>query len=131
MKGYWDSSALVVACQDASVRDRLDSEGGVTRVHAFSEVFSTLTGGRLGFRVDPGDAATLIGEIRASLGVVELDVDAQLAALGQAKSKGVRGGRVHDYLHAVAATKSKCDRVWTLNVSDFEGLFDELEVVEP
>ena len=131
MRGYWDSSALVIACQDGSVRDRMENEGGVTRVHAFSEVFSTLTGGRLGFRVDPEDAATLIGEIQASLEVVELDVEELQAALGRAKSKGVRGGRVHDYLHAVAAVKSKCDRVWTLNISDFEGLFDGLEILEP
>jgi predicted nucleic acid-binding protein len=131
MRGYWDSSALVVACQDGSVRDRLDRERGVTRVHAFAEVFSTLTGGRLGYRVDSGDAATLIGEIRASLEVVELDVDEVQAALRRAKSKGIRGGRVHDYLHAVVATKSKCDRVWTLNVSDFAGLFDGLKILEP
>ena len=85
----------------------------------------------IGVRVDPEDAATLIGEIQASLEVVELDVEELQAALGRAKSKGVRGGRVHDYLHAVAAVKSKCDRVWTLNISDFEGLFDGLEILEP
>lgn len=53
------------------------------------------------------------------------------ASLGQAKSKGVRGGRVHDYLHVVAALNSKCARVWILNDSDFAGLFDGLEIVEP
>lgn len=131
MRGYWDSSALVVACQDGTVRDRLEAEGGATRVHTFAEVFSTLTGGRLGYRVDPEDAATLISEIRAKLEVVELDVDEVQAALGGARSKGVRGGRVHDYLHAVAAMKAGCDKVWTLNISDFSGLFAELEVVEP
>jgi predicted nucleic acid-binding protein len=131
MKGYWDSSALVVACQDGSVRDRLDREGGVTRVHTFAEVFSTLTGGRLGFRVDPADAATLIGEIRTALEVVELDIDEVQMALGDARSKGVRGGRVHDYLHAVAAMKAGCGKVWTLNVSDFAGLFDGLDIFEP
>lgn len=131
MRGYWDSSALVVACQDGLVRDLLDQEGGVTRVHAFAEVFSTLTGGRLGFRVDASDAATLIGEFRAELEVVELDVDELQVALGEAKSKGVRGGRVHDYLHAVAAVREGCDQVWTLNVSDFVGLFPELKAEEP
>lgn len=131
MKGYWDSSALVVACQDGAVRDRLESEGGVTRVHTFAEVFSSLTGGRLGYRVDPGDAATLIGELRELLNEIELGSEEVVSALGDAKSKGVRGGRVHDFLHAVAAVKAGCDRIWTLNVSDFEGLFEALAVVEP
>lgn len=131
MKSYWDSSALVAACQDEGVRDRLDAEGGFTRLHGFAEVFSTLTGGRLGFRVNATDAVQLISELREGLHEVELSSEDLLAALGDAESKGVRGGRVHDFLHAVAAVKAGCERIWTLNGSDFGGLYKKLKVEEP
>ena len=46
---YWDTSALVMALHDETIRDRLATGERVTRTHSLSELFSVLTGGR--FRV--------------------------------------------------------------------------------
>lgn len=45
-----------------------------------------------------------------------------LLALKQAGKLGVRGGRVHDYVHALAADKSGADELLTLDANDFVGL---------
>ena len=42
------------------VRRVLDEGGAGIHVYAFTETFSTLTGGRLGFRVSAEDAASLL-----------------------------------------------------------------------
>jgi predicted nucleic acid-binding protein len=131
VKNYWDSSALVAAVLDRAIRDRLDEEGGVTRTHTFAELFSTLTGSRLGFRVDSDDAAGLIRELSRTLIIIDLNIEEMARALDEAKAKGVRGGRVHDYLHAAAAVKTGCEVLLTLNDSDFDGLFEELAVEAP
>jgi hypothetical protein len=47
MKAYWDSSAVIEACNSPVLRARLHRERGLTRTHTLAEVFSTLTGARL------------------------------------------------------------------------------------
>jgi predicted nucleic acid-binding protein len=116
---YWDTSALVEALQSHGVRDRLETAGGWTRPHALAEVFSTLTGGRLGFRCQPDDAFRMIGELAGSVELVELGGDDTLAALSVCQESGVRGGLVHDFLHAAAAEKAGAGRILTLNERDF------------
>lgn len=96
-----------------------------------AEIFSTLTGSRLGFRIDPASASELIAGIAASLRFVELTTDETLLALATAKSRGVRGRRIHDFLHAQAARKAGCSRLVTLNHSDFQGLDPELVIESP
>lgn len=131
MTAYWDSSALIAALQEKPIRDRLESEGGVTRMHALAEVFSTLTGGRLGVRFDTDQVAAMIRQLASQLAVVELEADQCLAAFDAAKKKGVRGGRIYDYLHASAAIHHSCTTVCTLNLSDFADLFDGLTIEAP
>jgi len=131
MSLYWDSSALVAACQDSNVRGIFQRARRVTRSHTFAEIFSTLTGGRLGFRVDADEVAGIIEELSENLIIQDLKSSQVKCALAEARSKGVRGGRVHDFLHATAAVQAKCDHVVTYNLSDFEGLYDGLEVIEP
>lgn len=111
-----------------TVRDRLAASEACTRTHAFAEVFSTLTGSRLGFRVDADDAAEVIRELSDEVEIVEISAHDILGALGEARSRGVRGGQVHDYLHAVAARRAGCKRLVTLNGSDFEGIFEDLTI---
>ena len=41
---------------------------------------------------------------------------------------GVRGGRVHDYMHALAASKSGADALLTTDRNDFNGLVPDLAV---
>lgn len=131
MKIYWDSSALIAALQSESIRSALEVSESVTRSHALSEVFSTMTGGRLGFRCDADDVSAMIRQLRASLEIVDLTTEQLLDFIDQAQARGVRGGAVYDYLHAATAVKFGCASVFTLNFSDFSGLFDGLEIVEP
>ncbi len=124
MKAYWDSSALVEAASDVLLRSRLHKERGFTRTHSLGEVFSALTGGRLAIRLDPDAATEVILELAADLDFVDLDAKEVLTALKQAQNRGVRGGRVHDYLHARAADKSGALELLTTDQWDFVRLVD-------
>ena len=84
MRRYWDTSGLVEALHDESVRLKVTKETAVTRSHSFSEVFSALTGGRLGVRYAPDDAAEMIASLAKDLEVVELSLEESLAAFAQA-----------------------------------------------
>ncbi len=128
MKDYWDSSALVETLFNLPLRQRLKRDGGKTRLHAFAEVFSTMTGGRLGVRYDADDATKKLEEMSADLELVELDRAAVFSAFKQARRRGVRGGQVHDLLHAVAADKSGAKRLLTTDQNDFKTLVDTVEV---
>jgi predicted nucleic acid-binding protein len=129
MKVYWDSSALIEAVLDPISRQRLADGPSVTRPHSLSEVFGTLTGGRLGVRFEANEAAEVMDELAADLEFVDLTAREILAALRDAGKKGVRGGRVHDYLHAVAAKKARTGLLLTSDKFDFSGLFEKVEVL--
>ena len=122
MKRYWDASALVDAIHDPRVEEKALETDQWTRAHALAETFSTLTGGRLGYQYLPGDAAALIRQIAAGMNFVELDSAETLVALDAAQARGVRGGRVHDWLHARAAQKAGVAELLTDNVADFSTL---------
>ncbi len=131
MRIYWDSSALVAALHDEQLRSKLGRETGFTRSHALAEVFSTLTGGRLGFRYSPNDGSDLVASLAADLSLTDLSPEELLSALRRAEKLGVRGGRVHDYLHAVAAEKIAATKIWTFNLSDFQTLVQDISVESP
>jgi predicted nucleic acid-binding protein len=127
MKAYWDSSALVEAYDDADLQLRLKAERGFSRSHSLAEVFSALTG-KLQIRISPDDAALVLEKLAAHLDFVELTPREILAAFKQARSRGVRGGRIHDYLHAVAAEKAGAALLLTLDKNDFEGLAGAIRI---
>ena len=131
MKAYWDSSALVEAVQNLGVRKALRKVSGFTRPHALAEVFSTLTGGRLGYRCQPDDAAKIGRELASDLKFVELDEQETLHALATSRKHGVRGGQIHDYLHAIAARKAGALTIYTLNTGDFGSLGLPLMIAPP
>ena len=128
MKTYWDSSALVAATGNLDLRSRLKKEGGTTRTHALAEVFSALTGGSLEIRLTADAAAEVVDGLANDLKFVDLNAKETVSALRQARKRGVRGGRVHDYLHAVAAEKAGSTRLLTTDRNDFESLADSLEI---
>jgi len=129
MKTYWDSSALVAAVETPAMQLRLQRERGVTRSHALAEVFSTITGNPKN-RADAQIAAEILANLAKSLDFVDLTADEMLAALKSARKLGVRGGRVHDFFHAVAAKKSGAKKIVTLDKNDFAGLTEiTLEVI--
>jgi hypothetical protein len=131
MRTYWDTSALVAALHDEAIRQRLNSGDHFTRSHSLSELFSTLTGGRLGFRYSPDKAALLVEDIAGQLAFKDLTADEVLAGLGQAHKHGVTGGRVHDWMHALAAEKTGASQLLTLNEADFSGMERGFEVAAP
>ena len=100
--------------------------GNIVNAHAFLETFSTLTGGKLGVRVDADLAAQLLTEtVLPRVRVVETGITELLAALQLARKQGVRGGGVYDYMHLIAARKAKVDTLYTINLSDFRQLYRE------
>ncbi len=131
MSALLDSSVLVAALAPDEDRHAeslsLLSQGGHTvYAHAFLETFSTLTGGRLGVKVDADFAAQLLREtVLPRVQVVELGMAELLAALRLARQHGVRGGGVYDYLHFVAARKVNADILYTINLDDFHHLHRE------
>ncbi len=122
MSAYWDSSAVIEACTSTALRVRLRQERGLTRTHTLAEVFSTLTVGNLAFRLDADEAAQTVANLAADLDFYDLTAAEVLTALKEARKKGVRGGRIHDFLHAVAAQKSGAKKLLTLDKNDFAGL---------
>lgn len=125
MKSALDSSVIVSAlCADdpshhACRKVLLASRHSVI-AHAFAETFSTLTGGRLGFRVPASDAARMLrDQIAPKLSNVPLDESDLLAAFEEAELRGVRGGAIYDYLHLIAARKAGSKRFYILNPNDF------------
>jgi predicted nucleic acid-binding protein len=131
MRRYWDASALIDALHDSHVEQKALEPEQWTRPHALAETFATLTGGRLGFRYLPDDAAALIRELTRTMNFVELDATETLAALDVAQKRGVRGGRVHDWLHARAAQKARVEELLTDNLIDFAGFEDGFTSVPP
>ena len=126
-----DSSVLVAALAPDEDRHEaclalLMQGGNVVYAHAFLETFSTLTGGRLGVKVDADLAAQLLSEtVLPRVQVIELGIAELLAALRLARKQGVRGGGVYDYMHLVAARKAKAEILYTINLSDFQHLHRE------
>ncbi len=127
MKAYWDSSALISASSNDALRDRLASERGFSRRHALAEMFSALTG-KAHLKVKASEAAIIVSEIAADLDFIELSTEEILKAVSEAESLGVRGGQIHDLLHARAALKSGAEVLLTLDRNDFGGLVPGLSV---
>lgn len=128
MSLYLDTSVLVAALIEdephhEACLNLLADGATVTWSHSLAEAFATLTGGRLGIRVDPATAFELLRDgIAARVDFVELPADQMLAALEQTRSAGVRGGAVYDYLQLHAARRAQASRLVTLNVRHFRAL---------
>jgi phage protein D len=131
MKRYWDSSALLDCLGDSRIEQQAREADQWTRPHSLAEMFSQLTGGRLGIRYVPDDAAAMIAEITERMNFVDLTRAEIQTALKQAQARGVRGGNVHDWLHAVAARKARVEVLLTDNFTDFEDLHDGFRIEPP
>jgi hypothetical protein len=130
MKTYWDSSALVEALHDPAIRERIKPANNATRSHSLTEVFSTLTKG-VNFRYSPVDAANMIVDVSRDITFVDLTAGEILEAVKGASAQGVRGGRVHDLMHAWAARKWDADVLLTLDKSGFSTLKVPIKISEP
>ena len=56
MRRYWDTSALLDVLEDSRIENLSKEKDQYTRPHTLAEMFSTLTGSRLGFSYQPADA---------------------------------------------------------------------------
>ena len=136
MKTYFDTSVLVAAMLDseASHEACLDALVGnrapISAIHTLAEVFSTLTGGRLGVRLNSQAAAEFIeSNLAERLEWIGLSGADYLATLQRAHTTGVRGGAIYDLLHLAAARKAKAGRILTLNVRHFEAFEPDLKAI--
>ncbi len=104
--------------------DRLVAQGGhCLYVHALAESFSILTGGQRARKLDADTAFRLLDEsILPFVRTVGLTGKDMLGALRDARSRGVRGGAVYDYMHLVAARKAGLARLITLDLRHFQAL---------
>lgn len=130
MKIYWDYSALIEALHDPGLRARIKPGHNASRPHNLAEVFSTLTKG-VNYRYSPSDAGHMIEDLAKDLVFVELRASDALKAVKQASSLGVRGGRIHDLMHAAAAAKFEADVLFTLDNAGFSTLNLKMKVESP
>lgn len=120
-----DSSVVLASLHEGEPRHAACSEllvrgGHAVYLHALSEVFSTLTGGAQGLRIGADLARRLLDEsVLPYVKTVSLTQRDVMSALGEAQSRGVRGGAVYDYLHLVAARRCSAEAVVTLDHRDF------------
>ena len=130
---YWDSSALVPALLAGKDID------GVTRPHTLSEVFSTFTGKggvveRDGknerVKLTAAEAVEIMGGLEGMV-FQELTAAETFKAIAETSAKGIRGGAVHDWLHAVAAEKAGASALVTLNTSNFEAFRLAIPLEDP
>ena len=70
----------------------------------------------------PQDAAVWLRSFRAKVKLIELEDAQVLDALDKAHLRNIQGGRVYDYVHALAAEKVQADTLLTRNTTDFSGL---------
>ena len=137
---YLDSSILVAVAVDSqpghreSVELLIGDADLVVHGHALAEAFSSLTGGRLGARMETAEVtrflrSTVLSRVRAH----ELSSSDRLKAFEEAKSRGVRGGAIYDYLHLVSAREAGADKLATLNIRDFVAFHhsSDPEIVHP
>ncbi|HXT10562.1 MAG TPA: hypothetical protein VN873_03290 [Candidatus Angelobacter sp.] len=131
MKRYWDSSALLEAFFDSRIERLSKEQDQWNAAYTLAEMFSTLTGGRLGGQFAPSDAAEIVRELTEAMNFVDLTEAEIQAALAESEKHGVRGGRVHDWLHARAAKKTGAEQLLMDNFGDFAGLEDGFTIAAP
>jgi len=132
---FVDSSILIESLVETAPHHHACSElvdrATDTATHCLAETFNLLTGGRLGFRVDPGDAAKMIRRRTRNLRFTSLSGEQMLDLQDTARRRGARGGAIYDLIIIQAARLSGAKEVWTLNHSDFVALAPDLVIQSP
>jgi predicted nucleic acid-binding protein len=122
-------TSIVIASLDADEPghvecDRILAAGGhKLYVHALSEIFAILTGGRHTRRLRPGLAVQLVEDsVLPFVQLVHLTGKETMQAMVECERRGVRGGAIYDLLHLVAARKAGVDALLTLDLRNFQAL---------
>jgi hypothetical protein len=99
-----------------------------TNAHALAETFAALTG----FFNVPTDAATELAlGVREAATVEALELADYETAIRGARSRGVMGGGIYNFLHATFARRKKAVRIVTLNPSHFHHVAPAIEILTP
>lgn len=130
---FFDTSVLVAAMVEDESHHEVclkileSAKDGHASAHSLAECFATLTGGRLGIRLSPKDAAALIRHnIYDRLSLVSLTVTEYMKLLEAAGLAGACGGAVYDFLLLACARKVKAEKIYTLNLRHFRALAPDL-----
>ena len=133
MKVLFDTSVLVPAlveqlsnhavCFETFRAYTSDGNIGVCSTHCLAECYSTLTALPLARRVTPQEAFALIERsVMGRLEIIELDKADYRAAVAKVVECGLTSGIIYDALHARAAEKAGCQRIYTYNLHHFRSL---------
>jgi len=99
----------------------------VISTHGLAETFSVLTRAPLGLRLSPAEAWQILQENVLQLFDVEsLSRSDYAEVLRDCARQGWSGGLVFDAIHARAARKAKCARIYTFNVDHFRRIAPDL-----
>jgi len=130
---FFDTTVLVAAMvedekhHDGCARAVVNARDGWASVHSVAECYATLTGGRLGIRLSPGDAIRLVRHnVFDHLSLMSLSAREYMKLLDAAGPSGARGGAVYDLLLLACARKAKAQRIYTLNGRYFMALAPDL-----
>jgi hypothetical protein len=122
---YWDTSALLRAWKEGWI-----PASGMTRSHTVAEWFAIQTGPGLVFETETGElekralapmaAAREAKRLFSHLKFEDLSATEVLQAIeSAAQIANIKGGAIHDFLHARAAEVKRAKSIVTLNFKDF------------
>ncbi len=120
-----DTSVLVAALHDEQPFHHeclalLGHDTIIVAAYGLVETFSTLTGGRLGFRRPPAIVSqVLVEDVKPIVTSVALSSEEILQAVAECEPRGIRGGAIYDYLHLASAKKAGASCLYTLNIRHF------------
>ena len=137
MRVFCDTSVLVAGCVGRHphfprARVVLDSiaagrdEGSIS-CHSLAETYSALTSLPLSPRILPAEAERILQvNIRSRFRLIALTTAMYLKAVDCCVRRSLPGGKVYDALIAECARKSRCQRLYSLNVEDFRRVAPDL-----
>ncbi len=143
MNVFFDTSVLVPALVDqlsnhpacfAVFKTYTSGENsGYCSTHGLAECYSVLTSLPLPRKVSTVEARILIEEsVMKNVNIVSLTQSDYSRALTAVSNKGLASGIIYDALHAAAARKSGCSRLYTYNLTHFIHIgFDDIEIRMP
>lgn len=103
-------------------------ENCFTDAHALAETFATLTGF---YKIPTQSAAELTLGLRERLNVEPFAIGDYETAIREARSRGVMGGGIYDFLHATFARRKAAKRIVTRNPSHFVHVAGDKEILTP
>jgi predicted nucleic acid-binding protein len=130
---FFDTTALVAAMVEDEAHHEVCAEAlenaddGYASTHSLAECYATLTGGRLGVQLSPGDAASLVRQnIHDRLSLVSVSGSEYMRLVEAAGPAGADGGAICDSLLLACAWKAKARKIYTLNRRHFVALAPDL-----